>query len=168
MAPVATAGGVDLMKRQAVVLGVCGLSGSGKTTLIEAVLPMLRAKGLSVAVLKHGCHEPDIDRPGKDSDRFFQAGADVYLESGEILFTRLRKRPEYSVCRALAMMSPHYDVILVEGHKASADFDKIWLDPDGGGRVKDAARVIMSLPRDGDRAGVLMGILAERLAGREA
>ena len=35
------------------VVGFVGPSGSGKTTLITRVLPVLRAEGLRVAVLKH-------------------------------------------------------------------------------------------------------------------
>ena len=70
------------------VFGVCGWSGSGKTTLIEAVLPKLLARNLKVAVVKHDVHAIDVDRPGKDSDRFFQAGADVYLQGNEELSRR--------------------------------------------------------------------------------
>ena len=45
------------------VLGIVGWSGSGKTTLLVAVLPMLRAAGLTVSTIKHAHHGFDIDRP---------------------------------------------------------------------------------------------------------
>ena len=61
------------------VLACCGFKNSGKTTLIEGVIPLLRARGLSVAVVKHDAHGVQFDRPGKDSDRFFRAGADVVV-----------------------------------------------------------------------------------------
>ena len=61
------------------VLACCGFKDSGKTTLIEAVVLLLRERGLSVAVVKHDAHGVQFDRPGKDSDRFFQAGADIVV-----------------------------------------------------------------------------------------
>jgi molybdopterin-guanine dinucleotide biosynthesis protein B len=57
------------------VVGFVGPSGSGKTTLITRVLPVLRAEGLRVAVLKHAHCGFDMDRPGKDSHRVREAGA---------------------------------------------------------------------------------------------
>jgi molybdopterin-guanine dinucleotide biosynthesis protein MobB len=61
------------------VLGFVGASGSGKTTAITAVLPALRAEGLRVAVLKHAHCGFDMDRPGKDSHRVREAGANEVL-----------------------------------------------------------------------------------------
>ena len=61
------------------VVGFVGVSGSGKTTLISAVLPLLRAEGLRVAVLKHAHCGFDMDRPGKDSFRVREAGASEVL-----------------------------------------------------------------------------------------
>ena len=61
------------------VVGFVGASGSGKTTLITAVLPLLRAEGVRVAVLKHAHCGFDMDRPGKDSYRVREAGASEVL-----------------------------------------------------------------------------------------
>src|ERR1700675_1072936 len=61
------------------VLGIVGWSGSGKTTLLLAVLPLLRAAGLSVSTVKHAHHGFDMDRPGKDSHRHRLAGAHEVL-----------------------------------------------------------------------------------------
>lgn len=60
-------------------IALCGLSGSGKTTLVEKLIRHFRADGFEVAALKHGCHRFDIDREGKDSDRFGKAGATPVL-----------------------------------------------------------------------------------------
>ena len=56
-------------------IAIAAYSGTGKTTLIERLLPALRSRGLRVAVVKHDGHRFDIDREGKDSWRFTQAGA---------------------------------------------------------------------------------------------
>ena len=120
------------------VLGICGCSGAGKTTLIEALSPLLRNNGLQVAVVKHGAHNIRVDKPGKDSDRFFQAGADVSLY-GEAHFSRLHEQGNFT--SFLISLCISYDIVLVEGH-ASTPIPKIWLlgeghdvPPENQGRV---------------------------------
>lgn len=56
-------------------IAFCGLSGSGKTTLVEKLIRRFLQKDYRVSCFKHGFHHFDIDRPGKDSDRFRKAGA---------------------------------------------------------------------------------------------
>jgi molybdopterin-guanine dinucleotide biosynthesis protein MobB len=108
---------------QAPLLGLCGRSGAGKTTLIEALLPLLQGLGLHVVVVKDGAHRVQVDLPGKDSDRFFQAGADVAL-FGEQHF--IRKRQASELTAFLSTLCASYDLVLVEGH-ASTPVPKIWL-----------------------------------------
>ncbi len=73
------------------VLAVCGWSGSGKTTLLESLIPLLRERGLQVAVVKNDAHGVEVDRPGKDSDRLFRAGASVVLRSPRESFARWQR-----------------------------------------------------------------------------
>ncbi len=120
------------------VLGICGSSGAGKTTLIEKLLPLLQGIGLRVAVVKHGAHNVVVDAPGKDSDRFFQAGADVSL-FGEECFSRRHERGDFP--SFLINLCSSYDLVLVEGH-ASTEIPKIWLlgpgyvsPPENRGRI---------------------------------
>jgi len=56
-------------------IAVGGLSGSGKTTLVEKLIRRFSENGFEVAAFKHGCHRFEIDREGKDSDRFTKARA---------------------------------------------------------------------------------------------
>lgn len=102
-------------------LGIAGYSGSGKTTLLEKVIPLLKQRGLSVSVIKHAHHNFDIDRPGKDSFRHREAGAqEVLIASGHrwALMHELRDEPEPSMEELCARLSP-CDLVLIEGYKFS-------------------------------------------------
>ena len=64
------------------ILGFCAYSGTGKTTLLTQLIPILRNRGIQVGVIKHAHHNFEMDREGKDSFRFRQAGAtEVMLAS---------------------------------------------------------------------------------------
>ncbi len=110
-----------------VLFGIAGWSGSGKTTLIERLVPALRARGLRVSTIKHAHHGLEVDRPGKDSFRHREAGAEeVLVLSGQrwaLMRERAAGEPEpdlFAVARRLAPV----DLVLVEGFK-HAELDKI-------------------------------------------
>lgn len=100
------------------VLGITGGSGSGKTTLIVALLPLLRAAGLSVSTLKHAHHGFDIDRPGKDSHGHREAGAREVLVATAERWALLHENAgaEPTLAELLARFAP-VDLVLVEGYK---------------------------------------------------
>lgn len=103
------------------VIGFAGWSGSGKTTLIEQVIPLLKAAGRTVSVIKHAHHHVDLDKPGKDSWRHREAGAmEVLITTDQrwALLHELRGAPEPTIEAHLARMSP-CDLVLVEGFKAA-------------------------------------------------
>lgn len=104
------------------VLGVSGWSGCGKTTLIVALIPRLRARGLTISTLKHAHHDVDLDTPGKDTWRHREAGArEVILATGRrwALLHELREEPEPSLTDLLSYLQP-VDLVLVEGWKTGA------------------------------------------------
>jgi molybdopterin-guanine dinucleotide biosynthesis adapter protein len=108
------------------VLGVSGWSGCGKTTLIVALIPRLRARGLSVSTLKHAHHALDLDTPGKDTWRHREAGArEVLLATGRrwALLHELREEPEPPLAALLARLQP-VNLVLVEGWK-TGDYPKL-------------------------------------------
>ncbi|OGV65875.1 MAG: molybdopterin-guanine dinucleotide biosynthesis protein B [Lentisphaerae bacterium RIFOXYC12_FULL_60_16] len=109
------------------VFGICGFSGSGKTTLIEALVRILHRRGLIVGVVKQDAHGLDIDREGKDTDRIFKAGADVFIRDARQVFTRLHRPPDLGLPDLIARIGSYYDLILVEGHKTTPLPCKIWL-----------------------------------------
>jgi molybdopterin-guanine dinucleotide biosynthesis protein B len=56
-----------------------GRSNTGKTTVIERLIPILRERGIKVAVIKHHHNDFEIDKPGKDTYRYKQAGAKMAI-----------------------------------------------------------------------------------------
>jgi molybdopterin-guanine dinucleotide biosynthesis protein MobB len=145
------------------ILGICGYSGSGKTTLIEALVPRLRRMGLKVAVVKHDVHGIDVDRPGKDSDRLFRAGADVFLDGAEQGLVRVHREMSGDAFELLSSLGRHYDVVLVEGRKHSP-IQKLWLlSPEEDAPPPNATDVLAVLSWDGDRVDQAWRVLTERL-----
>ncbi|MCR5002379.1 MAG: cyclic pyranopterin monophosphate synthase MoaC [Lachnospiraceae bacterium] len=109
-------------KSDAAVLGFSGFSGSGKTTLIEKLIPVLKKKGLKLAVIKHDGHDFDMDKEGKDTYRFARAGADTVLISSVSKSARLSVRP--MSLEEMLSDGGDADLILVEGYKY-ADIPRI-------------------------------------------
>lgn len=138
------------------VLAVCGFSGSGKTTLLEAAIPMLVERGLSVAVVKHDAHGFEVDKPGKDSDRLFRAGATISLRGPRQQFERRGAGAGLSLESTLARLGRDHDLLLVEGHKDTA-LPKLWL---GGAERPDAPEevtgIVATLPWNSGRLAAFM------------
>ena len=104
------------------ILGFAAYSGTGKTTLIEQLVRSLKAQGLRIAVIKHDGHDFEIDREGKDSWRFTQAGADISIITSTAKTALIEQRPLSFV--QVAAMVRDVDLILVEGYKQE-DFTQI-------------------------------------------
>jgi molybdopterin-guanine dinucleotide biosynthesis protein MobB len=151
------------------VLAISGHSGSGKTTLIERVVPEILKQRLRVAVIKHDVHTIQIDSPGKDSDRLFNAGADIFLHGETEYLVRQhhgnRVEPaDLSAC--LRDIRHRYDVVLVEGFKRST-LPKVWLLADGEqSPPAGIVGVLDSYARDADRATRLLALIADQ-GGRQ-
>lgn len=102
-----------------------GRSGSGKTTLLTGVVRALVHDGVRVAVLKHAHHRVDLDRKGKDSFRFAEAGAAfVAVISPEKVATFEAPSAAGPSLEHLVARIPHpVDVVLAEGfHDSSSPY----------------------------------------------
>jgi len=100
--------------RGAVIGCLVGWSDSGKTALAEATLRLLSALGVPCAALKVTKHPGDRDAPGKDSRRFFDAGAEsAILGGGELHLSARREAPPDRAF--LERLFPDARVVLVEG-----------------------------------------------------
>ena len=103
------------------VIGLAAASGTGKTTLIRALLPLLKARGLRVGVVKHTHHDVEMDRPGKDSYEIRRAGADQMLLGGRSRWTLVgeldgARDPELPELLARLALD-ELDLVLVEGFR---------------------------------------------------
>ena len=103
------------------ILGFCAYSGTGKTTLLSQLIPILRNRGIQVGVIKHAHHNFEMDREGKDSFRFRQAGAtEVMLASSRrwVLLHENSEEADPDPEELLQRMNlDHLDLVLVEGFK---------------------------------------------------
>jgi len=108
------------------VIGFIGYSNTGKTTLIEKLIPLLIARGLKVSTVKNAHHGFDMDRPGKDSHRYREAGSQqVLIATSErwALLTEVRGGP--APLEALIAQLAPCDLVLVEGFKSEGRFPRI-------------------------------------------
>lgn len=102
------------------VLGIVGWSGSGKTTLLTRLIPLLVARGLRIATLKHAHHAFDVDQPGKDSYEHRKAGASEVIVSSARRWVQMHEvgaGAEATLAEHLRRLSP-CDLALIEGYKS--------------------------------------------------
>lgn len=96
---------------------VGGKSHSGKTTLLEKIIREAKRRGWRVATLKHDVHEFEMDKPGKDTWRHAQAGADfVAISSPQKIAILESVSEEQPIDEVLARIQG-VDVIFTEGYK---------------------------------------------------
>ena len=99
---------------------VAATSNSGKTTLIEKLVAIFRSRGLRVAVIKHASAGFDLDKPGKDSWRFQQAGADAVILVGPDKLALIKKLRHAPSSEELQDLAGDVDLVIHEGFKRSA------------------------------------------------
>ncbi len=107
-------------------IGIIGYSNSGKTTLIERLIPIFRARGLAVSAIKNAHHGFDMDRPGKDSYRYRDAGAGQVLIATALRWALLTETPQRAVTlnELLGELAP-CDLVIVEGFKSEGRIPRI-------------------------------------------
>jgi molybdopterin-guanine dinucleotide biosynthesis protein MobB len=99
------------------VVGIAGEHNSGKTTLVEKLIALLQRSGLAVGAVKHTPHDVEDDRPGKDSWRVRNAGAEpsAFVRSRE---STIRRRETDDLHAILRRDFAECDLVLVEGYKS--------------------------------------------------
>ena len=109
------------MKFKKPVLGFAAYSGTGKTTLLVKLLPLLKEKGLRVAMIKHAHHDFDIDEPGKDSYELRKAGAEQILIASDYRRAFIKEMPGADEPQLKDLINSldldEIDLVLVEGFR---------------------------------------------------
>jgi len=103
------------------IFGITGWKNSGKTGLMERLVAHFTAQGLRVSTLKHTHHGVDLEKPGTDTHRHREAGAQevVLASSARVsVLHELRDDPEPRLADLIARLSP-CDLVLVEGFKGA-------------------------------------------------
>ena len=151
-------------KNRPALLAICGWPASGKTLLIEQLAARLLERGLKVLVIKRAAHQLDLDQDGKDSHRFYQAGADVFAYDKAQSF--LHRHGASSLEDVLRDVGAEYDVVLVEGHKSAA-LPKVWLLREGEDEAPEGVSELRAvLPFGPERLDALLRIVEQELAER--
>ena len=100
------------------VVSFVGRSGSGKTTLLEKLIRALRQRGYRLAVIKHHRHSGlRFDKPGKDTWRFAEAGADHVILVGPDRAAHVHTYSREPPLEEIAASIQDVDLILTEGYK---------------------------------------------------
>jgi len=105
-------------------ISIIGKKKSGKTSLIEYLIPYLNEYG-KVGCIKHA-HELNLDlnldfdtSTAKDTDRFFNAGAEVVIGTSEEKAIKICRRGKTVTELLTEMAHSDVDFVLVEGFKSS-------------------------------------------------
>ncbi|WP_006716276.1 molybdopterin-guanine dinucleotide biosynthesis protein B [Desulfitobacterium metallireducens] len=99
------------------VVSVVGKSDVGKTTLLEKLLKESKRRGWRVATVKHDVHGFDMDKPGKDTWRHAQAGADMVVISSPNKIAILESVDEDKSLDEVLSRVRGVDLIFTEGYR---------------------------------------------------
>ena len=101
------------------IVCVVGKSNVGKTTLVVKIIKELKKRNYKVSTIKHDAHGFDIDKPGKDTWKHSQAGADSVMISSPHGVAMMKKVEEEWDLDKLIELNNDSDIIIGEGFKKS-------------------------------------------------
>lgn len=100
------------------LITIIGKSGCGKTTILEKLVAELKRRNYKLGTIKHHSHRGfEIDKPGKDSWRFAQAGSDHVIIASPDKIASYRKIERELNLEEISAGVSDVDLILVEGYK---------------------------------------------------
>lgn len=99
------------------VISIVGWSNTGKTTFIEKLIGELKKRGYRVGTIKHHHGKVELDKPGKDTYRHAQAGADAVVIASPEKVGMIRKTDKEWSLQMLVELLKDMDIIITEGFK---------------------------------------------------
>jgi len=100
------------------VVSIVGKSRVGKTKLIEQLIVEFKKRGYRVATVKHSPGGMEMDKPGKDSWRFAEAGSGaVVVSSPDKLALIKNVDGDASIEEILRTIGSDFDLVLIEGFR---------------------------------------------------
>ena len=99
------------------VVSLVGRSNCGKTTYLEKLIRELKSRGYRVGTIKHDVHGFEMDKPGKDTWRHSQAGADVVCISSPAKMAMIKKVNQEMLLDEVIACITDVDIIFTEGYK---------------------------------------------------
>ena len=100
-----------------VLISVVGRKGSGKSEVLEALIALLKEKGLRIGVMKHLAREDfEIDQPGKDTYRYRMQGAETVMLLGRKRRAIFSDFPVESDWEENLKYFEGFDLVFLEGY----------------------------------------------------
>ncbi len=100
------------------VIAFIGKPDSGKTTLLEKLIPELRRRGYRIGTIKHHVHTFEMDKPGKDTWRHKQAGANTVALSSPTGLGIIRDvDQDLTIEELVGRYYGDIDLVIAEGYK---------------------------------------------------
>lgn len=101
------------------VISVVGYSNSGKTTLLVKLIRELKSRGYKTATIKHHHRDVDIDKPGKDTWKHAQAGAETVVLATPSKVAIIENTPGEMPLDEIIGKISGVDIIITEGYKSA-------------------------------------------------
>ena len=101
------------------IVGIVGWKDVGKTFFVTEIINILVKKGYKVGTIKHAHHDFDIDKPGTDSFKHRQSGANEVIISSSKRWAKIIENENKNEKKLKELLKEFNDVdiVLVEGYK---------------------------------------------------
>jgi molybdopterin-guanine dinucleotide biosynthesis protein B len=131
-----------------------GWHNSGKTTLATQVVKHLKDDGYRVAVIKSSKETGlAFDKPGTDTDKHRQAGADSILFVAPDQMVLMTRNNNLSLTTLAHRYFPEVDIVIGEGFKKAVNVAKIEVIRDAGELLRSQVTGVIAVATDQNIAG---------------
>lgn len=104
-------------QKPAIISIIATKSGMGKTTLVEALIKTFKSRKYTIGILKYDVKKFEIDKEGKDSYKFSQAGADNVIIASSQKLAMIQSLKEEKTIEEIVNLFADLDIVLIEGFK---------------------------------------------------